>query len=237
MLLCQQISVRQIVSSLQLRASTTYRWIHKYSQIPLPRDLDTVLERIEELVEHCEAAGFSIRSLVMELMPSLSRRFVNYGKRNGETNRSALKRTPESPSEKSSCLDGDGTRSAGDAIERAKSALDVRFRERWPMSRLAGFAGHTKYDFIRTFTNRYGISPHQYLIRVRVHHAELLLKKSSIPLPEVARKVGFGSASAMQRSFQNLKGASPATVVNNVATDEIGKPLRRLIVRHPKSVA
>ena len=101
-------------------------------------------------------------------------------------------------------------------MRRVKKAIDDRYAERWTTARLSGLIGYSKFDFIRGFTAMFQISPHQYLISVRVKHAEAMLKNSALSLPIIARAVGFGSASAMQRSFIAVSGASPGTVVNNI---------------------
>ncbi len=63
--------------------------------------------------------------------------------------------------------------------------------------------------FRRAFKIAAGISPHQWLLRVRISEAQKLLKEGVVSLPEIALATGFGDQSHFSRTFQKVVGVSP----------------------------
>ena len=55
-----------------------------------------------------------------------------------------------------------------------------------------------------------GVTPHQYLLRVRLRHAARLLAEETRPVTEVALDVGFADLSNFVRSFRRAAGVSPS---------------------------
>ena len=71
------------------------------------------------------------------------------------------------------------------------------------------FGYHPKY-IAQLFTKHTGTSLHQYLLRVRLRNAIFLLQTTQLPVSEVARRVGFGSASYFSEYFRRCTGYSPS---------------------------
>ena len=91
-------------------------------------------------------------------------------------------------------------------IEFMSSRLSNKLR----ISELAGIAGLSEYHFIRAFQRETGITPYQYVLRMRVNKAsELLRQQPYISIDEIALLCGFGSASALAQQFRRLMGMSP----------------------------
>jgi AraC family transcriptional regulator len=80
---------------------------------------------------------------------------------------------------------------------------DLRLEE------LAVVAGISRFHFAREFKRMTGASPHQYLMKVRIEHAKLLLKGSSLPLVEVGLQSGFSHQSHFTRLFRRFTGTTP----------------------------
>lgn len=66
--------------------------------------------------------------------------------------------------------------------------------------------GHMRALFVRVM----GMSPHQYMLHVRLEKAKELLAASSLPLTELAREVGIESLSYFSRMFRSRVGMAPA---------------------------
>jgi transcriptional regulator GlxA family with amidase domain len=68
---------------------------------------------------------------------------------------------------------------------------------------------------VRTFTRRFreevGMSPQVWLTRQRIDRARHLLESSGLPVEQVARDAGFGSAASLRLHFQAALGVSPST--------------------------
>jgi len=74
---------------------------------------------------------------------------------------------------------------------------------------LAARAHMSARTFARRFRATTGVTPHQWLLRQRVLHAQALLESTDAPIERVAQSVGFGSAGALRLHFQRSLGTSP----------------------------
>jgi AraC-like DNA-binding protein len=77
------------------------------------------------------------------------------------------------------------------------------------LAALARIAGLSPYHFLRTFMEVTGSTPHQYLLRLRLRRAALLLKTGSRKIVEIAFDCGFGDLSNFNRAFRSEFGVSP----------------------------
>ena len=66
------------------------------------------------------------------------------------------------------------------------------------------------YHFLRTFRAVVGMTPHQYVLRPRLHRAALLLRRTTQPVAGIAFDCGFGDLSTFNRRFKRVMGASPS---------------------------
>jgi len=69
----------------------------------------------------------------------------------------------------------------------------------------------SQYYFCRLFKQSVGMTPHQYLIRLRVERAKQLLKRSDLAIADVALQCGFSHQSHLSFHFRRLVGMSPKT--------------------------
>lgn len=74
---------------------------------------------------------------------------------------------------------------------------------------LAARAHMSPRTFARRFRATTGVTPHQWLLRQRVLHAQRLLETTDQPVERVAHASGFGSAGALRLHFQRTLGTSP----------------------------
>lgn len=74
---------------------------------------------------------------------------------------------------------------------------------------LAARAHMSPRTFARRFRATTGVTPHQWLLRQRVLHAQRLLETTDQAVERVAHASGFGSAGAMRLHFQRTLGTSP----------------------------
>ena len=68
--------------------------------------------------------------------------------------------------------------------------------------------------FKTLFKEILGMSPHQYILNLKLNHAQYLLKHQSLSVSEVAYKVGFNHPSALTRLFQSKLGIAPHVVLS-----------------------
>jgi AraC-like DNA-binding protein len=106
----------------------------------------------------------------------------------------------------------DPTDPAPSAVARVTRA--VRAIERQPdapltVAQLAREARLSPYHFLRTFHRLTGLTPHQYVRRVRLREAAARLALGSAPVLDVALDSGFGDVSNFNRAFRVEFGVSP----------------------------
>jgi AraC-like DNA-binding protein len=66
------------------------------------------------------------------------------------------------------------------------------------------------FHFIRQFKKEIGYTPHRYVLMARISTANHLLRRSSLPIKEIAHACGFSSEGSFCNAFKNLIGAWPA---------------------------
>lgn len=90
----------------------------------------------------------------------------------------------------------------------------VRMIERHPdskltLARLAREAALSPYHFLRTFESLTGVTPHQYIRRLRLRHAATRLVVEPGKVLDLALDTGFGDVSNFNRAFRAEFGVSP----------------------------
>lgn len=66
--------------------------------------------------------------------------------------------------------------------------------------------------FHEVFRDLTGISPHQFVIQVRLERVVELLRYSHLPLAEVAFRTGFSSQGALTNAMKKYRGVTPSTL-------------------------
>jgi transcriptional regulator GlxA family with amidase domain len=74
---------------------------------------------------------------------------------------------------------------------------------------LAARANMSPRTFARRFKAETGTTPHAWITRQRVHHAERLLEQTDEPVERVASLSGFGSATLLRHHFVRHRGTTP----------------------------
>ncbi|QCX79853.1 HTH-type transcriptional regulator CdhR [Streptomyces sp. YIM 121038] len=85
----------------------------------------------------------------------------------------------------------------------------AHLHEPLPVAELARRAAMSKRSFARRFTAATGTTPHAWLRNLRLSGAEELLETTDLPVEEVARRVGYGSAAVLREQFVRRRGVPP----------------------------
>jgi AraC-like DNA-binding protein len=75
---------------------------------------------------------------------------------------------------------------------------------------LAGISGLGKYYFLRVFRRAVGMTPYQYVLRVRIGRAARRLERSADSVLKVALDSGFGDLSTFNARFRATFGMTPS---------------------------
>ncbi|MEO0480560.1 MAG: GlxA family transcriptional regulator [Planctomycetota bacterium] len=83
-------------------------------------------------------------------------------------------------------------------------------RENLSIERLAGHANMSVRSLTRTFKKELGMSPANFVRRLRIEEACRLLEDSRLSMGEIAKATGLGGESTLRRSFSSSLGVSPS---------------------------
>jgi AraC family transcriptional regulator len=94
-------------------------------------------------------------------------------------------------------------------INRTMDFIDTHLAEPLPLERLAGVAAFSKYHFHRIFYAQVGETPGQYVQRLRIEKAAMLvLAHRDRTITDIAYSVGFSDVAAFSRAFRQAHGMS-----------------------------
>lgn len=77
------------------------------------------------------------------------------------------------------------------------------------LAQLASTYGHDALRFLRDFTQVIGVTPHAYLVQVRLQTARCLIEQTDQPLASIALEAGFAHQSHMGSAFRKHLGMTP----------------------------
>ncbi|MNH81276.1 Exoenzyme S synthesis regulatory protein ExsA [compost metagenome] len=82
--------------------------------------------------------------------------------------------------------------------------------QRITLDDLAGLCGLGRFPFLKQFKRTIGMTPHAWLLRLRLERACGLLSRSGQPIVDVAHAVGFYDQSHFNRAFRQAFGVAPS---------------------------
>jgi transcriptional regulator GlxA family with amidase domain len=93
-------------------------------------------------------------------------------------------------------------------IARVQTWILNHPEEELSLPALARHAAMSARNFSRVFRSETGLSPADYVEQVRVDKARQLLEETSLPLDQVAKRSGLGTAASARRTFLRRLGIS-----------------------------
>jgi AraC-like DNA-binding protein len=96
-------------------------------------------------------------------------------------------------------------------LERAKEYMADHFTEDISLLQIATHCYVSPFHFSRLFKTFTSVSPHQYLLTLRLKNAELLLRNTTQPMADVAFTSGFNSVEHFTAAFKQKYNCPPAT--------------------------
>ena len=94
-------------------------------------------------------------------------------------------------------------------VETVIGSLHRNYQQDVTIRDMADLAGLSEAHFCKAFKAYTGVSPHKYLIRIRIQRARELLCDSKMTCNAIASAVGFPNPSAFSRAFRTVTGLSP----------------------------
>jgi len=96
-------------------------------------------------------------------------------------------------------------RRISDALRLIEESAD----EPLSLADLSGQVALSPYHFLRTFRSVVGLTPHQFILRTRLHRAAVSLRRSDDSISSIAFASGFNDLSTFNRRFRRFIGLNP----------------------------
>ncbi|CAE6900794.1 HTH-type transcriptional activator RhaR [Paraburkholderia nemoris] len=94
-------------------------------------------------------------------------------------------------------------------LRRALDFIEANLEQPIGLADVAASTGLTRMHFAAQFRSTTGYSPHAYLLRRRIEHAQMLLRSSALSVLDVALSCGFGSHAHFTTVFGRIVGEPP----------------------------
>lgn len=108
-------------------------------------------------------------------------------------------------------------------VHKVMNAMIANPGERHSLRELAEQAGITESHLCRVFKQSVGVSPHTYLMTLRLDRARQLLGTSDRPMSHIAELCGFSGASQFTRAFRQHVGETPSNYRARFERGEAGE--------------
>jgi AraC-like DNA-binding protein len=106
------------------------------------------------------------------------------------------------------------------AVRQVRDYLHAHLSDNISLEQLSGLTQMSTYYLLRLFQQTTGLSPHAYLMQIRINHAKVLLL-AGVPIAQVALDMGFADQSHFTRYFKRFLGVTPGQYMphHNIVQD------------------
>ena len=102
------------------------------------------------------------------------------------------------------------------AVRRLREHIESHYAEAVTLADLASLVSLSKFHMLRVFRASVGLPPHAFLTRVRILHAQALIR-AGVSLTRVALDTGFSDQSHLIRHFKRALGVTPGAYARSCA--------------------
>ncbi len=95
-------------------------------------------------------------------------------------------------------------------LQRVVERMQADLSKDVDLHSLAKESGYSRSHFLRMFRQATGITPYQYLIRLRLQQVQRMLRDKSSRLVDIAVACGFSSHTHMSQVFRQTVGVTPS---------------------------
>lgn len=98
-------------------------------------------------------------------------------------------------------------------VEAVHVMMEKNPAKNWTLPEMCSLSGYSSSRFSALYTERYGVSPVEDLIRLRIQNAKDLLKFSGKSITTIAEETGFSNIHYFSRRFKDSTGMSPTEYI------------------------
>ena len=102
-----------------------------------------------------------------------------------------------------------GEKGINDAMMRARDYITENFEKHISLNELAAHVFLSESYLSHCFKARFGISPKNFILQVRINRAKELLATTDMKINDIALKVGFLSQQRFNDAFKRLENLTP----------------------------
>ena len=84
------------------------------------------------------------------------------------------------------------------------------------LDQIAKEACVSRFHFVRLFKGKLGLTPHEYLVKLRLEKAAHLLRTTDLGIVDIAGSCGYSHAGRFASAFRKAYFASPSVYRRNV---------------------
>ena len=93
--------------------------------------------------------------------------------------------------------------------QKVQRFLSDNFSRKLSLAEMAAVCGLSPYHFARAFSKTFGMSPHRYILVLRLDFAEKLLVETSMSITDIADLSGFSSQSHFTTTMKKYRQMTP----------------------------
>ena len=94
-------------------------------------------------------------------------------------------------------------------VSEALRLIEAEAEQPITVAGLARVVAMSPYHFLRTFSAVAGVTPHQFILGLRLRRAGVRLRQSNDPITDIAFDAGFGDLSSFNRPLPPGFGVTP----------------------------
>lgn len=98
-----------------------------------------------------------------------------------------------------------------EAVVQSIAYMREHLEQNITLETLGELTSYSPIHIRRLFHQDTGLTPHEYLERIRLEHAKRLLRDGNIPVSRIAAECGYSSESHFQALFKKINGCTPGT--------------------------
>lgn len=117
----------------------------------------------------------------------------------------------EIPAERRPLLNAKGGLSIS-STRLVQQFLSKNFSRKLSLAEMAAVCDLSPYHFVRAFSKTFGVSPHQYVLNLRLDFAEKLLADRRMSITDIADLSGFSSQSHFTTTMKRYRNVTPLQV-------------------------
>ncbi|CCE07884.1 hypothetical protein BRAS3843_2470020 [Bradyrhizobium sp. STM 3843] len=97
-------------------------------------------------------------------------------------------------------------------LQRIRDYVTAHLAEPIEVAELAGLAGRSPFHFTRAFARSVGMTPHRYVVHLRLQAAVARIREGRTRLADIAADTGFSDQSHLSRWIRRVHGVAPSDI-------------------------